>query len=182
MISTPVKCQKCSFEFNISIDIQKLGKKPGVKCNKCGHIQPLILDKSLYDQPEEKTKILHASEKVVFGAKLMVLGDDKTPVHTFHLKIGNNSFGRTSDALLYFNDKVTSIKESTVSKNHFVILLTKNNSVVPYKIDAIIWDNGSTNGTYLNQSKLNTDAKVYLTDGDIVTAGKVHLIFKTISY
>ncbi len=145
-----------------------------VFCNHCGHRNPphssfcsacgTVLDHSdehtasitrvTSDGPTGTARPMSATEHGV----LVVRGGDQDGLR-FALSDRLTSLGRSVE-----ND--VSLDDITVSRRHAVLELTPNGFT--------IHDNGSLNGTYVNQHRITTSA---LEHGDEIQVGKFHFLF-----
>ena len=77
---------------------------------------------------------------------------------TFVLKDGNTTVGRHPESDIFLNDV-------TVSRHHCRFVLSGD--------DLRVEDSGSTNGTYINEERVDASA---LTPGDEVLVGRFHFV------
>lgn len=169
-----IDCQNCSHHYSLNVQTDNLGKTPGTKCPKCGHIQALDLEQS-----DELTTIFGPISNV-FGAKLELLDETKNIVESLFLRVGENVFGRLLTSQLHLNDKALTLHDPTVSKKHFSINMTRTKDHLKSDSHITIKDLNSLNGTFLNEKEVKPNTAIYLQNGDIITAGKCQLIFKEI--
>lgn len=145
-----------------------------VFCNLCGHRNPPhssfcsacgnVLDHSdehtasITRVEGEAPKPAHRFDPAVEHGVLVVRGGDQDGLR-FALSDRLTSLGRSVE-----ND--VSLDDITVSRRHAVMELTPDGFT--------IHDNGSLNGTYVNQQRVTTCA---LEHGDEIQVGKFHFLF-----
>ena len=121
------------------------------------------------------TQIIMSQASLASTARIKILKNDKTDCQTFSLKEGINTIGRLS---LVNNESIPDIPIFTtdrkISRNyHCAITLQKKGDYY----EAILRDNKTINGTYLNNSDkpLDPEDEVFLNDRDIFIIGETKI-------
>ena len=183
-----IKCLNCmeitSVQKELMIPYE--GKAVSIKCSnpKCGKpmkvqvpalntlAEPRLME-TAFDLPP--TQIVNSRNIKASSARLKVLKDERTEEQIFNLKEGKNTIGRLSmlksesipDIPIFTSDK-------KMSRNyHCEIILTKKG----HNYEAIIRDNNSPNGTFLNNSTqaLKSDDEIFLNDLDVFIIGETKI-------
>lgn len=159
------------------------GKVVSVKCSNPGCSKPMKVNvPALHTLAEPRlmetafnlppTQIVNTRNNNASSARLRVHRDARTEEQIFTLKEGKNTIGRLSmlksesmpDIPIFTSDK-------KMSRNyHCEITLTRKGQ----SYEAIIKDNNSPNGTFLNDSTqaLKPDDEIFLNDLDVFVIGE----------
>ena len=162
------------------------GTAVSIKCSnpKCGKpmkvqvpalntlAEPRLMENAFNLPP---TQIVNSRNMNASSARLKVQMDDRTEEQIFILKEGRNTIGRLSmlksesipDVPIFTSDK-------KMSRNyHCEIILTKKGN----NYEAIVRDNNSPNGTFLNGSTqaLKPDDEIFLNDLDVFVIGETKI-------
>jgi predicted Zn finger-like uncharacterized protein len=172
-----IQCSNCKSQ--IKFDADKLNpEKALVRCPICKQInevkpEQLAPKKPVVETPEDKTLVNPNGE-----VGWLIVHDEQTQEQTFGLKQGKNIIGRASSSKPADVAIVTT--DTYMSRNHCVIEVKPNQAGI---LQYIIYDIGSTNGTFINgnkQSRLQPDMQVILKDGDTIQLGRTKVVLKTI--
>ena len=188
-----ISCGKCNAK--IKFDSQKLNpQKPLIRCPVCQTINMVSqLQKQLdVTQPvlQEKTQVHQQPIMPVLPKNNQITGkhsdemgwlivhDEVTPEQTLPIKMGKNIIGRASESKPA--DVPIRTQDSYMSRNHCVIEVIRQPNG---KIEYLLYDIGSTNGTFINgdkKSRLRPNMQVLLRDGDTLQIGRTKVVFKTV--
>jgi hypothetical protein len=178
------KCPKCNCITSVKAEFLMpfSGKLVAINCAnplcKCkskiqvpDYNSNLISIKSTEDEIAP-TEIPSAQNRSFRYVKLKVIKNPKTEEQTFILKMREQTIGRLSQIPEDFRPNIQiSTSDRKISKNHFQIIQIKNQFG---DTEAILKDEQSTNGTFLNESvtPLSHSEEVYLTNGDRIKIGE----------
>lgn len=128
-------------------------------CSACGvELKAHDTTISMHPVVEETIRDLNIVVKPSKKAQIVVIKGPNLGEH-FLINEGDNNIGRDPESDIFLNDV-------TVSRKHAV--LTKK------KVNYSVKDTGSLNGTYLNDSRLDS---FELSDGDQIQVGKYRFLF-----
>lgn len=171
-----IYCSNCKSQIKFDADKLNLAK-PAVRCPICQHINQLTAEqlpqKKAAMPTEDKTEIDLGG---VIG--WLIVHDEQTKEQVFNLKFGKNVVGRASQSKPADVGIVT--EDKYMSRNHCVLEI-KTNQIG--KFQYIIYDIGSTNGTYINgnkDNKLKPDTQLILKEGDTIQIGRTKVVLKTV--
>lgn len=161
-----IKCGNPICGNVLKIDSSKVnGESPLVKCPKCKSANRVKLPK-----PQKET-----------AAKAwLVRHTENRPATTFDLKMGKNTIGRKALGPGYPVPDIQLSKEDDpyVSRGvHCTLEIAETNG----RIEAVISDNGSSNGSFINSKahRLKPGDEEYLEDGETVQVGRTKFVLKT---
>lgn len=182
-----IKCLNC---LEITSVLTKLivpyeGKVVSIKCSnpQCGKPMKVQVPKiTASNEPRldanieiPPTQIRMNQSSLASSARIKIIKNEKTEEQTFILKEGINTIGRLS---MVKNEYVPDIQiftsDKKISRNyHCAIILQRKGDYY----EAILRDNRSINGTYLNNSDkaLGPDDEVYLGNTDIFIVGETQV-------
>lgn len=167
-----IQCNKCKFEFEITIPSSVSGKKIKFKCKnkECREDIELRIPKSgSYDA---STIISKSNDKIVKSANLEVIPNELTGFQRFELLEGINTIGRKSDNR---KAKIQIVSNDTdISRIHCSIKCFKDKLGTT---SFLLKDEASTNGLLLNDEKLDENQEVFLMQGDVIRMGNTSLLF-----
>jgi len=113
----------------------------------------------------------------------LIVHDENTHSQTYDLKEGRNLIGKISTSKPC--DVMIDTPDPYLSRNHFIITVTKRGNQYQY----IIEDYNSTNGTFIQSKQIsNTECEIkrlvrgeqiYIEDGCLIQAGKTKIFLKT---
>ena len=152
---------KCKRALKINIDALD-PKKPLVKCPFCKQVNRIKIP------PKAKSKVW------------LVRHTENLPTKTFDLRIGKNTIGRKAiDPSYEIPDiVVTKDEDQWISRGiHCSLEVQVNNS----EVSVILSDNGSTNGTFINEKeyRLNPGDEEYIEDDETIQVGRTKFVLKT---
>jgi hypothetical protein len=177
------KCQKCNSITSVKVEflMPYSGKLVIINCANpsCGskakiqvpEFNPAIPINKTVDNDIAPTEIPICQKKPCHFVKLKILENEKTQEQSFLLKYKEQTIGRLSHIPGDFRPTIPiETKDRKISKNHFQIFQTKNQFG---DTEVILKDERSTNGTFLNGSKmrLNNAEEIYLANGDRLRIG-----------
>lgn len=168
-----VPCTQC--QAKLKLDETKL--KPGsytITCPKCQTKNKAVIAAPEPEPPKE-TPLPREAPPTEVG--WLVVHDENTEAQTHPLKLGKNVVGRLSESKPC--DVMIDTEDLRMSRNHSIVEVTlKPNGQYEY----LIYDCGSTNGTYINgdtNKKLTEYDLLYLRDGDTIQMGRTKMVLKT---
>lgn len=167
-----VKCPHCQIGLKVNEGKLPLGIT-SFKCPNCKQAIPVSYlkeERKLEQEPE--TVLLHSSSAKGI-AKLTVLSDNHTPQQSFPLEEGVYIVGRKSASSLATIQIETD--DRFMSRSHIRIEVVKDAKGDGYNY--YLSDNNSKNQTLYNNSYLNKDEVVVLSDGDEIVIGRTVLLF-----
>ena len=112
------------------------------------------------------------------AAAWLVKHTENQPTQTYTLKVGRNTIGRKASDYPVPDIQMTSEDDPYVSRGvHCTVEVVERNG----QIEAIISDNGSSNGTFINgrDYRLSPSDEEYLKDGETIQAGRTKFVLKT---
>lgn len=160
-----IKCGNPNCRSTLKVVISTINpEKPLVKCPKCkrGHRVKL-------PQQQNETK----------GKAWLIRHTENQPLETYELKMGKNTIGRKAPDPNYPIPDISITKENDpyVSRGIHCTL-----EIIEAKghIDAIISDNNSTNGTFINDKtyRFKPGDEEYLKDGETIQVGRTKFVLK----
>ena len=163
-IKISITCPFCAFKMAIPATQNDPGKKKQTKCPKCQKAFQFTVPASLASKFEcDATKIGDGSGE--FSLLLETVANPYTEYQSFELTSEYYTIGRKNsggpehrpDVEVATTDKMMSRKHAAIRKKG--------------KTGFTIKDIGSKNGVFLNNTKLDVDEEVYLSDGDIFRLG-----------
>ena len=165
----PILCDQCNHTLMVSQTklASYYGKNIRIRCSHCKSDIPLKVDASLFTQkdikPLSEPQTLVLAPKKGRSNKLASLhiSGEFTPSISLPLKVGENIIGRTT---LNTNDM-------KMSRDHCTIIVKKTNEGYSY----FIKDNGSTNGTFIDEEVLNPSDVVRITANDAIRTGRTYI-------
>lgn len=183
-----IKCLNCMEITSVQKElmIQYEGKAVSIKCSnpQCAKPMKVYVPKlntltetrmmeTAFDLPP--TQIVNFRNKIVSSARLKVIKDERTEEQIFNLKEGLNTIGRLS---MLKSDSIPDIpiftSDKKMSRNHHceIILQRKGDNY-----EAILRDNNSPNGTFLNDTKqaLKPEDEIFLNDFGIFIIGETKI-------
>ncbi|MCS6968076.1 MAG: FHA domain-containing protein [Cytophagales bacterium] len=171
------ECTNC--KLKIKFDEDKVNPTtPLVRCPACraiNNIAAQLKQKEDWQQSLQEQTLVEQPPTEEVG--WIVVHDENTPVQTLPLKMGKNVIGRAARSKLADVPIVT--EDRYMSRNHCTIeVIRRANGQLQY----VIYDNGSTNGTYINavkSSRLKPNMQVILHDGDTIQIGRTKVVLKT---
>lgn len=195
------KCKKCSAKNTVLKEWITLGINRVVSCSSCGYkmnlnLQPAPSQKKPGTQVVENfqrhqhttetpngTNVVGVNSKKKHTYMLQVLKSDnysknleiKELINSFHIYIGRNplstieNFNNDSDVIWIVNDPY-------VSRKHCVVMVKINNN----KVQFILEDLNSANGTIVNKHKLQPKDQIFLNIGDEVVIGSTTFALKQV--
>jgi hypothetical protein len=168
-----VPCTQC--QAKLKLDETKLS--PGsytITCPKCQTKNKAVV---AAPEPEPAKENLPALDAPSTEVGWLVVHDENTEAQTHPLKLGKNVVGRLSESKPC--DVMIDTEDLRMSRNHSIVEVTiKPNGQYEY----LIYDCGSTNGTYINgdtNKKLTEYDLLYLRDGDTIQMGRTKMVLKT---
>ena len=179
-----IKCQKCTHEFERPhrTFIPFYDKLIGYPCPQCRSTIEMLVNAKLfttnevgYDSKEKAklksgppTEIIQSSQRMnLTKYRIHVLQSEFCKGQIFELQSGENSVGRFSDSMNNVSIRILT-QDALMSRNHCIITMDLNNNGFLYSLS----DNGSKNGTYINDNKLEKDEIVLITPKDSIRIGK----------
>lgn len=192
------KCKKCKAKIMIPKEWIELGISRIVTCNTCGHKMNLVLDQNTNKQKkgtdfiENLQKHKHSIEtptgtqvdgmssgtstnkyslEVIEGKKQTLSLDVGNIENTQYIYIGRNPASKRS---INADDVVWILDDPYVSRLHCLISIEKQAGQAKF----ILNDEGSVNGTSVNQNPLEEGDKVLLHIGDQIMIGDIKIILK----
>lgn len=168
-----VPCTQC--QAKLKLDETKL--KPGsytITCPKCQTKNKAVIAAPEPEPPKENRP---PQETPPTEVGWLVVHDENTEAQTHPLKLGKNVVGRLSESKPC--DVMIDTEDLRMSRNHSIVeVAIKPNGQYEY----LIYDCGSTNGTYINgdtAKKLTEYDLLYLRDGDTIQMGRTKMVLKT---
>lgn len=190
-----VKCGKCGTNLKFDETKYAQNKELVLKCPKCQAKNKVVIpgqqtnfntitddttlvdngndDKTLVDNTDYSKQASPNPQKK--GKEIigwLVLHTENVKPITYELYEGDNILGRPT------NDNSVDVpiaNDRYVSRKHCCIQVVGSHSQWQY----LLFDKGSTNGTYLNTEKLKSQDQMYLVEGDTVQAGRTKFVFKS---
>ena len=162
-----VQCSFCSTRLRLIIPQGDLNQ-PAFTCPKCGQLNRVPSQLAPNAIPTQQTQKQAA-------AWLVQISEQENPA-TFELYEGLNTVGRLS-ASGSVNIAIGTTDKG-ISRHHFDLMVVKNSR---QEFEFLIGDNGSANGTYINENKekLQPHSQIYLADGDVILIGNTRLKLKS---
>lgn len=169
-----IKCGNPACGKLIKADTSKINPShPVVKCPACHSANKVKLPKATAKSPpkaKKKTKV----------PGWLVKHTENQPTQTYTLKAGRNTIRRKASAYPVPDIQLTSEEDPYVSRGvhfHCTLEIVERNG----QIEAIISDNGSSNGTFINgrDYRLSRGDEEYLEDGETIQAGRTKFVLKT---
>lgn len=180
------KCKKCDTKNTVLKEWVELGINRVVTCKSCGHKMNL----NLVPNNTPGTQIVETSQSYKHSTEnnkgTNVVGTNKTSISTYYFQIISKFQNREKFTMQEINNSFTLfigrnpkdnnndpknntwiIDDPYISRTHCIINITLNNN----KIQFIIEDNNSSNGTAVNTTKLETEDRVLINLGDQITIG-----------
>lgn len=166
-----IKCGNPACGKLIKADTSKINPShPVVKCPACHSANKVKLPKAAVKQPPKAQK-----EKV---PGWLVKHTENQSSQTYTLKTGSNTIGRKASNYPVPDIQLTSEDVPYVSRGvHCTLEVVERNG----QIEAIISDNDSSNGTFINgrDYRLSPGDEEYLEDGETIQAGRTKFVLKT---
>jgi pSer/pThr/pTyr-binding forkhead associated (FHA) protein len=182
-----IKCQSCKKTFDVArIKLsQHWGKKVGIKCKHCKHLNRLTINAALMsgkplfehelpatDPITEYTLDIKPNDAKYKLATLHVIANEFNFAQVFLLKEGVFIIGRKTDDD-YLDNKLRIItKDNKMSRKHCQLTVEKKSDMT---FRYVLTDLDSVNGTHLEKNnvrkKLEKNEKIVLQIGDIIGLG-----------
>ena len=160
-------CPKC--KVVLAFDRARFSTVKCPKCNYQGDVADFKESVST-DIPDQflEAKIFTPGKLQITQSDAQFLKDEKT----FPLSCGTNTLGRWSpNSVCSIQIPVT---DTFMSKNHAIIdVIAKANGAYEHRLS----DNGSKNGTFHNDDRLEKGDVIKLTSGDVIKLGHTFLKF-----
>ena len=161
-VKIPVTCPQCGSKFPISITEDDLGKKKSGVCPKCQKKLNFTVSMKLASKFSDPT--LGGNENDI-SLLLETVPDALTAYQTFELTSEYYTIGRkNSGGPEYRSDVEVETADKKMSRKHAAIRKKG-------KTGFTLKDIGSKNGVFVNDTKLDADEEIYLTDGDTIRLG-----------
>lgn len=168
-----IKCTKCQKVILISDEKLPTDKeKAMVKCPSCQQTLVFVIPRI------QKQQVANSDRTIIEQVHSKVLKPRLVEINTgteYNLPVGKNILGR--------NAMISIPNDRFISHQHCMIEVLEHNG----QIQCIISDDGSfnasgkqsTNGTFLNDRRLNSFDKLFLNPGDKIMLGHTDFIYKT---
>lgn len=192
------KCKKCKAKNTIPKEWIELGISRIVNCNTCGYKMNLQLDQNV-KEPKKGTDIIenlqqhkhsiktptgtkvdgmssgtstnNYSLEIIEGKRQTMSLNVESMENTHHVYLGRNPASKRS---MNADDAVWIIDDPYISRLH--CLITVQNQAGQARF--ILNDEGSANGTLVNQNPIEEGDKVLLNVGDQIAIGDTIIVFK----
>lgn len=161
-VKIPVTCPQCGSKFPVSITEDDLGKKKSGVCPKCQ--KKLNFTVSMKLAPKFGDPTLGGNENDI-SLVLETIPDALTAYQSFELTSEYYTIGRkNSGGPEHRSDVEVETADKKMSRKHAAIRKKG-------KTGFTLKDIGSKNGVFVNDTKLDADEEIYLTDGDAIRLG-----------
>jgi DNA-directed RNA polymerase subunit RPC12/RpoP len=174
-ISRVVTCKSCGHKMNLNLKPRPVQNNPGTQVSESGQ------GFNHFIENEPGTNVVGIHKKTKHKFKLQLLENStaathlviKNPKENYTIFIGRNPEGASTS---FDTEKDVSwiLDDEYLSRAHCSISVQKQNS----KVQFIIEDLKSTNGTLVNKNKLENEDQILLQLGDEVEVG--HTVFTLI--
>lgn len=162
-VNVKVKCSKCAAVSAIQIVEEDVGTKKRLVCSRCGHTFMVSIPASYATKFSKETFVGNKADDM--SLLLEVMADGNNLAHTFELTAEYYTIGRKNNTGPANRPDIEIVTaDMSMSRKHAVIKKKGN-------VGFLLKDLASKNGVFLNDSKLDADEEVYLSDGDIIQLG-----------
>lgn len=167
-----IKCKYCNHESKLNIPKNIEGKLIRFKCqNKsCSQLIEARVPSEIL--PEKSTIVSKSIQGKVEYAILEVVPNQFTGYEKYKLGIGKTTIGRQSNTQKA--DISLKTLDTDMSRVHCSIRSFKDPLGT---VSFVLADEGSKNGVYLNEKRLDDEDEIYLVDNDIIKLGNTNLVF-----
>ena len=161
------KCKKCGSVIPIKKEWLQEGVKKLIQCATCGNKMKLNLPPAK-PKAQKGTVILTKDLKKSTPEKFTIRSKDTLDFH-LHQKQERYKvlFGRNPNTSSPELDECLIINDPFISREHGLFTIFKSRGEMKITLE----DLGSSNGTFLNGSKVNNSDVVYVEIGDEILAG-----------
>ena len=162
-VKISVTCPQCASKLPVLITEDDLGKKKSVGCPKCQKKLSFTVSMKLASKVEIDPTV--GGKENDISLLLETVPDAMTSYQSFELTSDYYTIGRkNSGGPEHRSDVEVETTGKKMSRKHAAIRKKG-------KTGFTIKDIGSKNGVFLNNTKLDVDEEVYLSDGDIFRLG-----------
>jgi len=167
-----IRCKYCNHESKLNIPKNIQGKLIRFKCQNKSCAQLIEVRVPSEVTPEESTIVSKSVQGEIDYAMLEVVPNQFIGHEKYKLGIGTTTIGRKS------NTQKADISLKTSDTDMSRIHCSIRSFIDPLgSTSFVLSDEGSKNGVYLNDQRLDDEDEVYLVDNDIIKLGNTSLVF-----
>lgn len=168
-IKVSVACPQCAIKLAVPITENDVGQKKQCMCSKCNKIFMLTVPQTLMSKFGSDPTCINSGDFNDISLVLTTVPSEQTSFQSFELTSDYYVIGRkNSSGPEYRSDVEIETSDIRMSRKHAAI--KKKGS-----LGFTLRDLGSKNGVILNNTKLEADEEVYLSDGDVFQIGDTRL-------
>jgi len=171
-----ITCPHCSSDSVLKNAERFYGKKVHLRCAnaQCGKSFEYEF---FVDRSDDTTFISPITTSISNKIQLRVMKEDNTLVKIINLRNSDYIIGRETQSGSSCESIV--IDDPYISRKHCFLKCINHTRSNEYIFS--IHDLNSTNCTILNGRELNQEEEIYLSDGDVIKIGKIHILYRVLN-